>query len=172
VPSDLTLAELGEILVAAMGWEGYHLHQFIANDKEYYGVPDKSCDLDYDNDSRMYFLDDLLTDVGDKLGWEYDFGDSWWHTIKLVAKEEAKDSSDVKIKLVKGTGACPPEDCGGVGGYADLLRILKNPQDEEYEAQMEWLGGSFDPKKFDKRAAQMQIDHCVIHMDDALFGGE
>ena len=45
---------------------------------------------------------------------------------------------------------CPPEDCGGVWGYEDLLEIIKNPGHEEYEEYMEWLGGAFDPKDFNK----------------------
>ncbi len=171
VPSDITLAALGEILVAAVGWEGEHQHQFIANKgKDYYGIPQKSYGLDYDYDTRHYCVEDLLKRVGSKLSWEYDFGDSWLHTIKLVAKEKVEDSSDIKIRLTKGSGACPPEDCGGVWGYEDLLRIINDPEDEEYEDQMEWLGGSFDPDKFDKRFAQALINDCVSQIKPLRFG--
>lgn len=171
VPSDITLAALGEILVAAVGWEGGHLHQFIANKgKDYYGIPKKSYGLDYDYDTRHYCIEDLLKRVGSKLSWEYDFGDSWRHTIKLVAKEKVEDGSDVKIRLTKGSGACPPEDCGGVWGYEDLLRIINDPEDEEYEDQMEWLGGSFDPDKFDTRFAQALINDCVSRIKPLRYG--
>ena len=168
IPSDLVLAALGKILIAAVGWKGCHLHQFITKDKDYYGIPQNLYDMDYDYDSREYFVDDLLKKVGDKISWEYDFGDSWCHTIKLVAKEEVKDPLGVKIRITKGSGACPPEDCGGVWGYADLLRIIKNPQDEEYEDRMEWLGGSFDPAKFDKRSAQTLVNSCISHLNSLL----
>ncbi|MBE9592266.1 MAG: plasmid pRiA4b ORF-3 family protein, partial [Proteobacteria bacterium] len=47
--------------------------------------------------------------------------------------------------------ACPPEDCGGIWGYAELLEIINNPEHEEYEEMMEWLGGEFDPEHFDMR---------------------
>jgi len=50
---------------------------------------------------------------------------------------------------IKGRRACPPEDCGGTGGYTDLLRIIRNPRDEQYERMMQWLGGKFDPEYFD-----------------------
>jgi hypothetical protein len=46
--------------------------------------------------------------------------------------------------------SCPPEDCGGVWGYSDMLEILKQPDHEEYESYIEWLGGEFDPKSFNK----------------------
>ena len=79
-----------------------------------------------------------------------------------------EDPSDIKIRITKSSGACPPEDCGGVWGYADLLRIIKNPQDEEYEERMEWLGGSFDPAKFDKRSAQTLVNSCISHLNSLL----
>ena len=46
---------------------------------------------------------------------------------------------------------CPPEDCGGVWGYENMLEILKQPKHEEYEELVEWLGDDdFDPEYFDK----------------------
>ena len=50
-----------------------------------------------------------------------------------------------------GDRACPPEDCGGVGGYENLLAVIRNPTHEEYESMLQWLGGRFDPEKFDPR---------------------
>jgi hypothetical protein len=50
---------------------------------------------------------------------------------------------------IAGKGACPPEDCGGVFGYANLLDIIQDPQNPEYDDMNEWLGGKFDPEAFD-----------------------
>ena len=49
---------------------------------------------------------------------------------------------------IAGERACPPEDCGGVGGYENLLEIIKDKKHEEYKRKMKWLGGSYNPEKF------------------------
>ena len=48
-----------------------------------------------------------------------------------------------------GKRACPPEDCGGIWGYAQLLEALSDPQHLEHEEMCEWQGGSLDPEAFD-----------------------
>jgi hypothetical protein len=57
-------------------------------------------------------------------------------------------------QLITGKRACPPEDCGGIFGYMDMLSILSDPSDEGYAETMEWLGGEFDPALFDKEAIE------------------
>ena len=157
VPSDLTLNHLGEILVLAVGWEGYHLNQFIAG-KTYYAEPsDDDWMMDMQKDAGKYTIGSLLSRVKSKIKWEYDFGDSWVHEITLVEKQAVEEDEKVKVQLLKGSGACPPEDCGGVGGYRHLLNVLKNPDDEEYEEMIGWLGGRFDPKAFSLAAAQNRV---------------
>ena len=157
VPSDLTLNHLGEILVRAVGWEGYHLNQFIAG-KTYYAEPsDDDWMMDMQEDASKFTIGSLLNRVKSKIKWEYDFGDSWVHEITLVEKQAVDDNEMVKVQLLKGSGGCPPEDCGGIGGYRHLLNVLKNPDDEEYEEMTEWLGGRFDPKSFSLTAARNRV---------------
>ena len=157
VPSDLTLNHLGEILVRAVGWEGYHLNQFIAG-KTYYAEPsDDAWVVGMQEDASKCTIGSLLSRVKSKIKWEYDFGDSWVHEITLVEKQAVDDNETVKVELLKGSGACPPEDCGGVCGYRHLLNVLKNPADEEYEEMIEWLGGGFDPKSFSLTAARNKV---------------
>lgn len=156
IPSDLSLEHLGEVLVSAVGWEGYHLNQFV-KDRNCYLLPDEYGHVDYGYDARQYTIGDLLKRVGSKIQWEYDFGDSWTHELKLLEKVALDKEDDVEVTLVKATGACPPEDCGGVGGYRYLLNTLKNPGSEEYEEMVGWLGGGFDPKAFNLSAARQRI---------------
>jgi pRiA4b ORF-3-like protein len=49
--------------------------------------------------------------------------------------------------------ACPPEDCGGIRGYADFLEAIGDPKHEEHKGMLAWGGGSFDPEEFDAAAA-------------------
>jgi len=48
-----------------------------------------------------------------------------------------------------GGGACPPEYCGGIDGYADLLATLRRGRGQEYRDMLAWLSGPFDPLAFD-----------------------
>jgi len=48
-----------------------------------------------------------------------------------------------------GARACPPEDCGGTTGYYHLLVALSDPDHEEHDTILEWVGGKFDPNAFD-----------------------
>ncbi|MGH8961413.1 MAG: plasmid pRiA4b ORF-3 family protein, partial [Jatrophihabitantaceae bacterium] len=82
-----------------------------------------------------------------ELVYEYDFGDGWHHDIVI---EQAMPSVGTGTPhLVDGAGACPPEDCGGTGGFETLLAVLADPTDEEHEEMLEWVGGSYDPGAFD-----------------------
>lgn len=145
------------ILVRAVGWEGYHLNQFIAG-KTYYAKPsDDAWVVGMQEDASKCTIGSLLSMVKSKIKWEYDFGDSWVHEITLVEKQAVDDKQMVKVELLKGSGACPPEDYGGVCGYRHLLNVLKNPADEEYEEMIEWLGGGFDPKSFSLTAARNKV---------------
>jgi hypothetical protein len=80
----------------------------------------------------------------------YDFGDDWLHTVileKLLPRE-----SGIKYPLcIAGERACPPEDCGGVPGYFDLLEAIKNPLHVQHKEMLQWIGGKFDPECFDAK---------------------
>ncbi len=80
--------------------------------------------------------------------YDYDFGDNWEHKIQLE-KILPRDKGVTYPICIKGKRACPPEDCGGIWGYAELLEIIANPNHEEYEGMFGWLGGEFDPEHFD-----------------------
>ena len=144
VMGDTTLNSLHLILQEAMGWEGYHLYQFIVG-QTYFGEPDP--DFDAEDDSKVK-LSQIVRREKQKFTYEYDFGDSWLHEI-LVEKILPPEPGVHYPFCLKGKRACPPEDCGGVWGYDDLLETIKDPGNEEYEEMMDWLGGEFDPEAFD-----------------------
>ena len=69
---------------------------------------------------------------------------------------EGSPPVDLKAKYplcVEGARACPPEDVGGVWGYADFLEAIQNPENEQHGEMLEWVGGKFDPEKFDPAKA-------------------
>lgn len=83
----------------------------------------------------------------------YDFGDDWQHVLVHEDCESADDDSNYP-RCVAGEGRCPPEDCGGVHGYAEFLQVIADPEHEEYESTLQWTGGSFDPQGFDPAAVK------------------
>jgi hypothetical protein len=149
VPGNFTLYNLHEILQLVMGWENYHLHMFTIDD-QIYGDPedDEYGDLGT-KDETHYRLDQLDLRERSKFSYEYDFGDSWDHTI-LVEKILAAEKGVRYPICLKGKHACPPEDVGGVWGYQNFLEAIADPEHEEYEEYLVWIGGEFDPEAFDQ----------------------
>lgn len=148
VPADFTFNQLHYIIQFAMGWTNSHLHQFIVGrDEIYIGIPHEDDWVEM-ADSRKTKLMKYLSHPKDKVEYEYDFGDSWEHEV-LVKKVLPKVTGMSYPVCTDGKGACPPEDCGGVWGYADLLEKIKSPKDPEHEEMLEWLGDDFDPEHFD-----------------------
>jgi len=151
IPSDLLLSDLHRVIQTSMGWTNSHLHQFKINDT-FYTVRMQDDDFwgDLDNvDYKNMKISDLLKNEKEKIVYEYDFGDGWEHDIILEKIVPAESHTHYPI-CVAGKNNCPPEDCGGVWGYANMLEVIKQPLHEEYENYMEWLGEEFDPEYFDK----------------------
>ncbi|MEK7348450.1 MAG: plasmid pRiA4b ORF-3 family protein [Candidatus Eisenbacteria bacterium] len=154
VPGDITLKRLHDSLQAVMGWTDSHLHQFSARGV-LYGTSDPEFGVARLSESRTT-VDQLLRRPKDRLTYEYDFGDSWEHDVILEAA--LPPGSDGRYPAVEaGRRACPPEDVGGVHGYAAFLEILANPEHPEHRDMLEWIGGRFDPEFFDARAADLAI---------------
>jgi hypothetical protein len=148
VPGNTTLYNLHEILQIVMGWENYHLHMFTI-EGQIYGDPedDEYGDLGTKDETR-YRLDQLDLYEKSKFSYEYDFGDGWEHTI-LVEKILAPEKGAQYPVCVKGKRACPPEDVGGVWGYQNFLEAIADPEHEEHEEYLVWIGGEFNPEAFD-----------------------
>ncbi|MDD5320841.1 MAG: plasmid pRiA4b ORF-3 family protein [Methylococcales bacterium] len=146
VPSNLGLDSFHNVIQVAMGWTDSHLHQFIANNV-FYGIPDDEFGMEIEDESK-YKLSQLLSKEKDTLIYEYDFGDSWEHKI-LLEKILPFDSKVALPVCIKGKRACPPEDCGGIWGYEELLETISDPKQPDHEDMLQWLGGEFDPEEFD-----------------------
>jgi len=157
VPSSVTLHRLHLILQDVMGWTNSHLYRFQFGTKEY-AEPDPDnefYELDFKN-SRRTKLWQVVTKKGSTFQYEYDFGDSWTHMLLVESIFEGESGKQYPVCLA-GERACPPEDCGGTHGYAELLEIIKNPYHEQYQDMMTWVGGHFDPEAFDINTANLKL---------------
>lgn len=142
--ADTSLDHLHEMLVPAFGWQGYHMHCFSSGPDEF-GVPDPELGF---IDERHVTLGELVGGVGDRLRYTYDFGDDWQHEI-VVEELLDLDSETHYPVLMAAKGCCPPEDCGGPWGYAELKDILADSSHEQHQDMLDWLGlngaSEFDP---------------------------
>lgn len=152
VRGDVNLGLLHAVIQVAMGWTNSHLHAFIIGDKTYSDVDLTGGTIFYElanPDEGKATLMEAVPREKTKFIYEYDFGDSWRHSIAVEKILEPDAEHKSLAECLGGKGACPPEDCGGIGGYAYLLDVIKNPKHKEYESMMQWLGGGFDPDEFD-----------------------
>ncbi len=150
VPAATDLGQLHDITQIAMGWYDCHLHAFQDGPQRY--EPPQPDDFGWPSfgpepiDERKVLIDQIFTRPKKTLHYEYDFGDGWEHSIKF---EKRADGPIPRPQLLKGKGACPPEDCGGIWGYYNLIEALADPKHPEHEDLKEWVGDTFDPDHFD-----------------------
>jgi hypothetical protein len=149
VPADMTLARLHNVVQAAMGWENCHLHEFSIG-RRTFGLPDPNARFMGGTgpvNEQKVRLCDVLSKAGAKAEYTYDFGDSWEHSI-LVEKLLPSEPGLAYPICTAGKRHGPPEDCGGLGGYYNLLDVIHDPEHPEHEESLEWIGGDFDPEAF------------------------
>ena len=155
VSGDISLTRLHDVIQRAMGWENYHLHAFQAGEATY-GVPDPDFDELGIRNEKGVRLSRIAPQVKSWFRYEYDFGDDWLHRIAVEKILPAEESPKHPV-CVAGKQACPPEDCGGPGGYADLLEAITDPHHEEHAAMLDWVGGAFDPEAFDLEVVNTEL---------------
>jgi len=149
VTADTTLGDLHTIIQIVMEWYAEHLHEFEVRGGRF-GSEEAAGGLPWADpvvDERKVKLIQLALTPGVTFTYTYDFGDDWVHIIevqKVLPREEG-----VAYPMCTG-GACaaPPEDCGGMWGYQEKLEILSDPEDEDYEWVLDWMG-DWDPERFD-----------------------
>jgi hypothetical protein len=145
VKDNITFHELHFILQKAMGWECSHLYFFEKGDlrieSEGYAEGEYS---DFEPAEKL--LISRVLNEGDKLDYLYDFGDSWEHDITIEKIVDVANWKKYPVCL-EGLGACPPEDCGGIDGFYEMLKAVKNKKHPEHKHLKEWLG-DYDPELF------------------------
>jgi len=153
---DCMLDKLHEHIQTAMGWTNSHLHEFDIKGQRYGDL--QLLDHGFDGgkcfDSTKTNLSQIVPKTDKKFAfkYEYDFGDGWEHEVLF----EGSPPVDPKAKYplcLEGKRACPPEDCGGVWGYNDLLEAIKDPNHEEHESMLEWIDDDFDAEAFNPKQA-------------------
>ena len=156
VPETYSFWDMHVAIQDAMGWLDYHLHEFEFLDprtgrRVRIGIPDEDlpeerpCKASWKVPIARY----LSFDSG-PVKYLYDFGDDWKHVLAFETMVAADGGA--YPRCLAGAGACPPEDVGGTDRYAEFLRAIRDPDQEEHEELVRWAGEEFDPHRFDSGA--------------------
>ena len=145
ISNQATLHKL-HMAIQIMGeWWNYHLHRFDIAGTEY-GSPDPDGDSHRLNSARCR-LNALPLTPGTSFRYVYDFGDNWEH--KVVLEDVLPPDRAPCPMCIGGERGFPHEDCGGVSGYREMLKILRRPNHPEYPEMRCWAGPYYDPEGFD-----------------------
>lgn len=167
VPSNISLRHLGDLILELMGWENEHLNAFRTKDATFVPYYQSEGGFGFrgkDYYQEEYAVEDILNVKGKSVVFEYDFGDGWEHEVKLSSIGEYAPGEKPVVKFIKGENACPPEDCGGPWGYAELVDILHKKQNgeeltEDENDRLDWYGMMVDdglgPTDFDPVMAEI-----------------
>lgn len=159
VRDDWLLGDLHPIFVRVMGWVGYHLHAFRFGGgfrQDEYSTESMAMEAGPQvRDENSVCVADIVHRKGQVFTYEYDFGDSWLHAVK-VEKILPLDPKAVLPVCLAGERACPPEDCGSFPGYARVVRVLEKAENQEDRSLRAWVG-SYDPEAFDLESVNRQL---------------
>jgi len=164
----MTLNKLHQAIQVSFGWTQTHLWEFQSG-RERIGVPDEEFADDIQSAKRVK-VGHVLDKPGQSLCYTYDMGDDWEHDIKL--QEVQPNEPGMKLPLcLEGARACPPEDCGGVGGYEELIEALKDTKHARHNELKKWLDRPFDPEAFDLDETNRTLRTGMMDMGRLGGGG-
>lgn len=158
VPAHLSLEDLHHILQVSMGWENYHMWQFVDRSGQLFYISDDDEPMfsDYETQyASKTSIGQLLKRKGSKTIYEYDFGDNWEHLLTVKRTYQAPSKKEALVKCLSGQLAAPPEDCGGVPGYTDILEAFKKRSKMSKDLK-EWLG-DYNPNTFDLKQVNQKL---------------
>ena len=154
VKRETSLFKLHRVLQVVMGWQDFHLHEFRIGGLSFgEPAPEEGVDL---IDERTIKLIQIAPSETLTFEYIYDFGDGWQHEV-VVEKGVDKEAGIHYPICIEGTRACPPEDVGGIGGYASFLKAIRDRRHPDYKQYVEWIGGHFDSEAFDLDAVNREL---------------
>ena len=147
VPTSITLKVLHDIIQAVMGWFDYHLWEFTI-DKQKYGLPiEDDCGIEPRIAAAKVRLRDVLKPRKTVIDYIYDFGDGWEHRL-TVSNIRAGQPGVSYPRYTGGERNGPPEVCGGIPEFYELLKAIADPAHPSHAHLKEWAR-DYDPATFD-----------------------
>jgi hypothetical protein len=155
VPTSITLKTLHNIVQATMGWFDYHLWEFTIA-KRRYGLPmDEDWGTEPRLDASKIRLRDVLAPRKTTIDYVYDFGDCWEHRLTVTGVRAGEPNVSYP-RYIAGERNGPPEDCGGIPGFCEMLDAAADPEHPNHAVATEWLDG-YDPSEID----ELSIKHAL-----------
>ena len=146
VRESMWLSRLHDSIQVIFDWFDYQTHAFNLDDLRF-GNPLKRDNLTIEDD-RDVTLADLDLEHRERFTYGYHFGEGWQVAIKV--EKTGKIAKGVTYPhCAAGELAGPPEDCGGLDAYHDMLACIKEPQSELGREWLEWLGPDYNPSACD-----------------------
>ena len=166
VHSGMTLEALHDVIQCVFEWDDSHMHHFIVTpggkttrmalrEATYFqpSPPGGFVDVFNLGEGRSKGTDEvmigqILTGDCNQMIYEYDFGDSWNHIVKVEKRTPGGEQNFVPVCLA-GLNAAPSDDMGGTDGYCQWVQALRDEDNPMHEEAVDWLGEDFDPERFD-----------------------
>ena len=165
VPTSITLMVLHDIVQVTMGWLDYHLWELVIEGQSY-GLP---MDDDWGTAPRKVAsrvrLRDVLAPDTTTIDYTYDFGDSWEHQL-VVSDVRQGETGGAYPRFIAGERDCPPEDCGGIPGFYEMLEARTDPTHPEHTEISEWLDG-YNPDDLDVFPIQVALGRIAARRNAA-----
>jgi hypothetical protein len=163
VPRSFHLGQLHRVIQAAFGWWDYHLHEFRIGGLSYRDA--EVCEPEFEDDARSFDESEVrLLDFDRSEGlsflYVYDLGDDWKHVVEFE-RLLALDPPPRAASCIDGARARPPEDIGGVRGYAEFLDVIADPDNPEHRDTKRWAGGHFDPDWFNRELTDKDVHNAL-----------
>jgi hypothetical protein len=148
VPTSITLKVLHDVIQAAMGWFDYHLWEFTIG-KQRFGLPmEEDWGTAPRKEASKVRLRDVLQSRKTVIDYLYDFGDSWEHRL-TVTNVRAGSADGSYPCYIGGERNAPPEDCGGIPGFYEMLEAIADPSHPNHTEAKEWAD-EYDPDIVDE----------------------
>ncbi|HEU5080216.1 MAG TPA: plasmid pRiA4b ORF-3 family protein [Opitutaceae bacterium] len=142
VRESMWLTRLHDCIQVALDWYDYQTHVFTIDELRF-GNPLRKDEINIEDD-RDVTLADLDFGARDRLLYEYLFGEGWQVEVR-VEKTIAMEKGVAYPICTAGERAGPPEDCGGLEAFHDMLACIKEPNTDLGREWLEWLGPTYDP---------------------------
>jgi hypothetical protein len=165
VPTSITLKVLHDIVQATIGWMDYHLWEFVVGGHTY-GLP---MDEDWGTEPRKQAakvrLREVLGPGKTVIDYTYDFGDSWEH--RIVVSNIRPGAPGVRYpRYLAGERNGPPEDCGGIPGFYDLLDARADPKHPSHADAEAWLD-DYDPDELEELPIKFALGRMAARRNAA-----
>ena len=165
IPTPITLKVLHEIVQASMGWLDYHLWKFVVDGRTY-GLPmDEDWGTAPRKEAAKVRLRDILQPGETVIAYTYDFGDAWEHEIRIRDIRTGEPGVSYP-RFLAGERNGPPEDCGGIPGFYDLLAACADPSDDNHANAVTWLE-DYEPDTIDELPIRYALSRIAARRNAA-----